>query len=108
MTRSQICRVQNPDEADLLYIPIHQRNMCSASAWSTHSAAYFAQQCGIDYLAVKDVPGMWRWLLQQPSFLRSNGSDHFIITEQPYSHMQHYVRVYAAFVRCLFTLVCSD
>jgi hypothetical protein len=78
--------VHAPEEADVLFVPLHTRNVCNAyprSIW---------RKCGIDYHKHKDLPGMWRWLLQQPSFAASNGSDHFIITEPPYNHMEEAVR----------------
>ena len=83
-------RVSRAAKAHLKLIPMHTRNVCFAGDHRGTMDPF--QDCGIDYEAGKDLPGMWRWLLAQPSFSQSNGSDHFIVIDPPYTHLQTRVR----------------
>ena len=64
--------------ADIFFIPWRTRNMCVQK-----SAVDGFKRCGVDFLQGRNVPGMWRWMLQQPSFQASDGSDHFLIIDPP-------------------------
>ena len=76
--------------ADVFFIPLQVRNMCFAGdQW--HTVDYF-KQCGVDFARHQDLPGMWRWMLEQPSFKFSDGADHFIIVDPPMGHVEAGVR----------------
>lgn len=64
--------------ADVFFIPWRTRDMCV-----TLSAVQPFKRCGVDFSQGRDVPAMWRWLLQQPAFQESDGGDHFLILDPP-------------------------
>jgi hypothetical protein len=84
-TVKHLCRVDNPDEADVFFIPIRHIDVCLAY----HNAMAAFAKCGIDHGEHHDLPGMWRWLLQQPSFRDSDGSDHFLFLDLPFTHLRN-------------------
>lgn len=76
-----------PEKADVFYIPFMSRNMCV-----NYGGKPF-RDCGlVDFVKMRNVTGMWRWLLEQPHFLQSDGSDHFLVIEPPWHHMDRRVR----------------
>jgi hypothetical protein len=87
---SSFRRVYTPANAHLFFIPLQTRNMCFAGDARNTVTPFKA--CGVDFEAHKDLPGMWRWLLHETPFGTSDGSDHFIVVEPPYAHMQGRVR----------------
>ena len=82
-------RVSQPEDAHLKFIPLQTRNMCFAG--DNYTLTEF-EGCGINFQASMNLPGMWKWLLSQPSFVNSNGSDHFMIVEPPFFIAQEQVR----------------
>jgi hypothetical protein len=54
-----------------------------------HNAMAPFEKCGIDHGRHHNITGMWRWLLQQPSFRDSDGSDHFIMVDLPFTHLRN-------------------
>jgi hypothetical protein len=61
-------------------------DLCNAHQRS--STAF--KPCGLDFPEHHNITGMWEWLLQQPAFARSNGSDHFLVIEAAYSHLKNF------------------
>jgi hypothetical protein len=74
-------RVKDAKDAHLHFVPLHTRNVCSAVApWGKGAQKYFAK-CGLNYSQPRNITDMWKWMLQQPSFQASDGSDHFMMIE---------------------------
>jgi hypothetical protein len=76
--------VASPEQAHLHFIPLESKLTCQTnSGWGNDTRRAFLQTCGFDFrdAQTRTIPDMWKWLLKQPSFQRSNGSDHFIIIE---------------------------
>jgi Exostosin family len=82
-------RVDKPEEADLFFIPLDAYDTCYARSQQVQTVN---QECGINYTSYGAVPNMWRWLLKQPSFQKSDGSDHFVFAEQPLPYLKRKVR----------------
>jgi hypothetical protein len=77
-------RVTDPARADLFFIPLESRHTCATSTgFRGDEARGYFERCGYDYRdrAQRTIPDMWKWLLTQPSFRDSDGSDHFVIIE---------------------------
>ena len=77
-------RVFDPNEAHLFYLPLEVYDVCQADKRSFRD---FHKGCGLpfrDLTVTHDFPAMWRWLLAQPAFAQSDGTDHFLFTEFPY------------------------
>ena len=70
------CRVMDPKEADLFFIPLRHVDVCQ---WYENALAPF-EECGLVH-GPHNITGMWQWLMQQPSFSESDGSDHFLFME---------------------------
>ena len=77
--------VRDPTEAHVFFIPLDTQDSCYARKGSEQWANW---ECGIDFRQYSDISGMWQWLLQQESFLNSNGSDHFIFATQPLPYLE--------------------
>jgi hypothetical protein len=76
--------VASPAEAHLHFIPLESKLTCQTnSGWGNDTRRDFLRKCGYDFRGAqtRTIPDMWKWLLTQPSFQRSDGSDHFIIIE---------------------------
>lgn len=78
---------RDPAKAHLFFVPFMTRNMCIA--WGVR---VFRQCDAGEPPAMRDVAGMWRWLLAQPQFASSDGSDHFMVIEPPWDHFERVVR----------------
>jgi hypothetical protein len=71
--------VADPQDASLFFIPLYARQICRADAYTAMA------QCGLDFSRYADPGPLWRWLLEQPAFRQSSGSDHFMILSQTLS-----------------------
>jgi hypothetical protein len=65
--------------------------------WAKRMASTF-YDCGVDYKKYADISAVWRWLAQQPSFLQSDGSDHFVFAELPINYLHRFVRLPLALI----------
>ena len=79
------CRVEDPAQADVFFIPIRNTDVCLSHG--NIMAAF--ERCGIDHGDHHNLPGMWRWLLQQPTFRDSDGSNHFMFSDAPFAHLKN-------------------
>ena len=79
--------------ADVFFIPLSTRNSLVAQM----AVRPWRKNCGVDFISGRNITRMWRWLLEQPSFQESDGSDHFLVIEPPKAHMAN-VRHFSASV----------
>lgn len=66
--------VTDPADADLFHIPFY--------SWQFGRPRMFRhlRKCGVDFVRHGDAAlKLWRWLMEQESFQRSDCSDHFIV-----------------------------
>ena len=70
--------------ADMFFIPFSTRN----SLVREEAVSYWRDDCGIDFYSGRNITRFWRWMLAQPSFNSSDGSDHFLVIEPPKNHMK--------------------
>ena len=83
----------DPSQAHLKFIPLHTRNVCSRHyITGKRNVTAFYETCGLQYEGRNALPDLWHWLLKQPSFAESDGSDHFIVIEPPLNHLDIDVR----------------
>jgi hypothetical protein len=69
----------NSSEAQLFFIPVYPYLV-------TYTDPNPGGYCGPSLHGYKNFTGMWTWLRNQPSYQRSNGSDHFIMSIDPWQH----------------------
>ena len=69
--------------ADVFFIPFSTRNSCVLE----DAVKHWRDKCGVDFISGRNTTRLWTWLLAQPSFKNSNGSDHVLIIEPPKPHM---------------------
>jgi hypothetical protein len=78
-------RVTKPSKAHLFFIPLECRVTCqTGTGWLGDPLRPWFQSLGYDYRPqqTRSIPDMWKWLLTQPGFRDSDGSDHFIVNQE--------------------------
>ena len=81
-------KVTDPEQADLFLIPLAAYDTCYARPGVSEED----RNCDRSYSDYRFVKNVWRWLAEQPSFQRSDGSDHFVFAEFPLPYLDHKVR----------------
>lgn len=67
-------REHNPVKAHTFFIPFYTRQITKAHKFYGHYMQY-----GVDFSEYQDYAAFWAWMLEQPSFQNSDGSDHFMV-----------------------------
>ena len=70
-------RTSDPSRARMFFIPLYLAQTIHRSIWDLPPV--FPE-------GPRNVTALWRWMLTQPSFASSDGSDHFVVTDRPATH----------------------
>lgn len=89
---------QDPKEAGVFFIPFYTQQICR------HEALKRINECQLDFGQHKQPRNLWKWMLKQPSFLKSDGSDHFIVFAEIYNNFVNKVWAQPLFVIGLWVL----
>jgi hypothetical protein len=82
----------DPEKAGVFFIPFYTQQICR------HQALHQISTCGLDFQKHKQPRNLWNWMLKQPSFLKSDGSDHFIVFAEIYNNFVNKVRALLLFI----------